>query len=421
MRKEPGFNNIYHKKWPAILLIELVLLAAAAAVCVLHPAQMAVGAERTEELLTEGIALKPGVYRAVLSYETEVDMACQFLLKAEPELPFRGLRANPVTLFAQEEEAVCEFYLTASCKELQAVIKEDEEGSVQVKSVEIWDTGAGGRILIFWVLCDSCLINGLLMLYWYQKKHPFPLAGQLALAGVGVTVLAASLPLTVDYVINGEQIALYLTAAEKLSRGQGVWGSKEGLCVAVPALFRRIGLSMGAAYRLYLFVLNGATAILAYLAARKWRCGQMAALTVCMWYVLNPWRITCLYEKNRLEVCVLFLILIFLLWAVGSVRERLAAGSGKAGMPKRMGMPEGLGMPEGTGMPEKTCIQEKRSKFLKLGMGILIAACLLISTRQTNRILLTGRPLWVYSMANMENGQERGLSWMIEGAYGMKE
>lgn len=393
MWKESGI--LKNRIWLAVFLLEALLLTVGIA-GLFRPAGVVSGTDQTQLLLTEGIALRPGVYRAVLRYEAHKDMACRFGVKGESELPFKSLRTNSVLLFADEHEAVCEFYLTASCKELTAYVEEPEEGCVQIGGIEILDTGGGSRILIFWVLVLSGLINSLGMVYCYQKKHPWAAEKQAVFAGLLLLIGIASLPLTVDYLVNGDSLCGNLTAVEAVGRNFGAIGSPKDLCLLLPALFRKLGLSMNVSYRLFLWVVNAATVAAVYGCVRRWLSDRVAALCITAVYVLNPYRLKGVYEQGNVAVSVGLVLLPLLGWLLCLAAE---------GMRKK-------------GSVQKTMPVGRKTRIF---LGVLAVCFALMGTYTTNRILLDGHPMWVYSMADMEQAHVRGLSWLLEETYGMEE
>lgn len=433
MWKESGI--VKNRKWKILLAVEVLLLIVGIS-GLFRPGGITAGTEQTDILLTEGIPLKAGVYEAKIYYEAESDGGNRFGVTGE-ELYFRGLLSNSVTLFSDQQEAVCQFYLTEDVSRLKVYVEEMEK--LKLRGVEITSSAAGSRIFIFLVLLFSLLINTVMMVYLYHRKNPFDKAGQAVLTGVPLIVLCASLPLLVDYIIEAPGIIGNLAAIERVSRKPLECADYGNVFLLLPAAFRKIGFSMNAAYRLYVLAVNVLTAEAAYLCVRKGFGNRLTGLLGCALYTLNPWRISCIYERADVGVytAVSFApVVIYGLYQLfGKRREGkgygllltvigvVGMGTAHAVIPDRF---FGLVMAAGILVTLGGCIlvhwlmMRGKQKLRKACLGTLLGVSLLISAYQTNQILMLGHPLWVYSMWDMENADTRGLDALPAQTYGMK-
>ena len=387
------------RKWIVIVLAELVFLLwgitglfqESGVVYEVGPGQLILDEQEGEiVILTEELSLQAGVYEAVLVYAVQEDGVHDFGVFAEDDLAFRGLRSNEVTLFSDQKRVTCEFYLTDSCKQLQAYVAVEEGGSVAVDKIQIFGSSAGSRILIFWTILLSLLVNGTVWLYDQNVRGHFSKEKQIAIAGCVIMILLACLPLFVDYIISADAVVGNLAAIERVRNDLGSAWAEGNLLWMVPALLRKIGLSMNMSYRLCLWLVNVATVGVAFVSFYKcgWR-GWSVLAGIALW-TLNPYRITVLYEKADLLTAVWLVVVpvgvVFLWWLIRRLIRKHDGASDK----------------------------------LRVCAILIIVISMLGATYQTNRILVNGHPLWVYSMEDMVRADETGLTYLVEDTYGTK-
>ncbi len=388
------------KKWMIIFLAELVLLLAGmiglfrdgGVVYEADAEALTVDVQDEESVfLTDALALPAGVYEAVLTYETLEDGVHDFGVVAEEDLTFRGLRSNEVTLFSDKKEVTCQFYLTSSCEQLQAFVCEEEDGTVAVEKIRILGSNAGSRILIFWTILLSVLLNGAMWIYDKNAKEHFTKEKQITLTGCVIIVLLSSLPLFVDYVISADAVIGNLASVERISNDFSCVGDEGNFILAVPALLRKIGISMNMSYRLCLWMINAATVGVAFVSLYKCGRKEWGILAGVALWTLNPYRIWVVYENADLVTAAWLMIIpagVALLWKLlRKLFRKEHAVSGKVW---------------------------KRCAIL------LIVIMMFSATYQTNQILINGHPLWVYSMEDMMRADETGLTYLCEDTYGMK-
>jgi len=138
----------------------------------------------------------------------------------------------------------------------------------------------------------------------------------MGLAGI---ILLASLPLMTDYLLNSSQLMFQLNRIEGLKEGlisgqfpvriQYNWLDGNGygvsifqgdLFLLVPALLRIAGFSVQAAYKIFLLLLNTATAFVAYACFRGSFQDRVVGLLGSMLYTWMPYRLNVLYGSAGL-------------------------------------------------------------------------------------------------------------------------
>lgn len=428
MWKESGI--IKNTRCRLVFGVELLLLVIGMA-GLFGPDGIVAGKDSTALLLGEGIPLKAGVYEAKLFYQAEGDGTHSFGVEAE-DAYFRGLLSNSVTLFADSGEAVCQFYLKEGVEHLKICV-EGQEDSLEIRGVEITASPAGSRAFIFLALFFSLLINAMMMVYLYHRRQPFDRTAQAVMAGLLLVVLCASLPLTVDYIIEVEGIAGLLAAIERVSRNPMELVELENIFFIAPAALRRVGFSMSLTYRLYVFIVNILTAVTAYACFRRIFRDRLGGLALSVLYSLNPLRIACIYKRAALGEYTIMIVIPLL--AYGAYRlcraGKPGGGKGDAAPQKRNdeSKADKSKADESKEDESKAADESKadersggnRKRIMQLACVIAIALCFLGATYQTNEILVSGRPLWVYSMSDMENAQLRGLEYLPGQTYGIEE
>ncbi len=103
--------------------------------------------------------------------------------------------------------------------------------------------------------------------------------------------LVASLPLMVDYNIVGTDLLLYFTKIEEL-----------------------FGFSPDASYRWFLFLVNLATAGIAFLSFEKCFCNAEVGLLASALYTLAPYRLTLVYRCSAIGEYIAMIFLPLVVW-----------------------------------------------------------------------------------------------------------
>lgn len=150
--------------------------------------------------------------------------------------------------------------------------------------------------------------------------------------------LLATVPYYNDYLIKGHDIAFQLSRIEGMARalGDGVFPVRINpvqndsygyassalypqLFLYFPAVLRLAGLSLMNAYKILLFVLNTATAVIAWRAFRRMTGDPAAAVTGSALYTLSLYRLSDLYVRAALgeALAMTFLPLLLLgMWEI---------------------------------------------------------------------------------------------------------
>ncbi|MCD8131575.1 MAG: hypothetical protein LUE16_09940 [Lachnospiraceae bacterium] len=265
-----------------------------------------------------GFSLTPGVYRLLCTYKTE-ETASTIEIRADGA-PFRTLLSNEIPLYTGISSESFELYVTGNLDGedgLEIVVTYYGSQTMTVTGLEIIRTTMGSRILLFFVFLGSLLVNSLVMLYEYTKRNRLRKEWILVWLGIPALAMASSVPLMVDYVINGADLIFHLNRieflAESLSQGvfptriESGWLYGHGYANSIfycdtfllfPAILRLIGFPVHFAYGAYVFVVNLATAAVAYLSFGRMFQNKYVGMVGSMLYTLSPYRLYNIYNRS---------------------------------------------------------------------------------------------------------------------------
>ncbi len=327
MLKESGFFK--NRKIIALLCLEalLILLGVAG---LFGKTGVVAGREETDRLLTEGISLPAGVYQLRLYYEAEGSGLGDFGVRAD-NVGYKTLLANDIPLYAGAGERECEFFLRGHVENLKAVLNVSEE--VEVKGLELIATNKGSRIRLFWVLLFSLFLDIFLVLLLYERAQPIPLEKKLVIFGIPALTLLASLPVMVDYNMIGADLVFHMQRIEALAQAIGrgelgvriesMWLAGHGYansifygdtCLVIPALLRILGLPMDSVYRLFVVLVNLATAWISYLSFSGCFQNKTIGMFGCSLYTLAPYRLYNIYNRAAVGEYTAMIFLPLLIW-----------------------------------------------------------------------------------------------------------
>lgn len=294
--------------------------------------EIVAGTEETDSLMGEGIPLSPGAYTARVYYEIGEDHGSGFGMTVE-ESPYKTLLCNYATLYQGLNMQECHFYLTGSVEHLKMDVRDFSDSTLKIQGVEIVSGSEGSRIYLFWVILLSLILDGILMMSMYHRKQPILPAKQRVVFGIPALALLSSLPVMVDYSIIGADLVFHMMRIEALAnsirqgelavRIESVWLAGHGYAnsifygdtfLAVPALFRLIGFTPDSAYRMFVVVVNLATAWIAYLSFQKCFRSRDIGLFGSALYTLAPYRIYNIYNRAAVGEYTAMIFFPLLVW-----------------------------------------------------------------------------------------------------------
>lgn len=289
-----------------------------------------VGQEYTCQLTEEGVALPVGVYTLKLYYDAGENEPGYFELTSENTM-FRSLLVNPVPLYSGISEQECQFYLLNSVERLRLNLTVAED--VRILGAEIVTGTEGAKIYLFWLLVICVPLNLLVLLYMSHNRHPIPAEKLATIFGIPLLALTASLPVMVDYNITGVEWAFHIERIEALAesiragelsvRLSSFWLNGHGYAsslfcgdtfLAIPVLLRLLGLDLSVSYRIFLIVVNVATAWTAYISFNKCFKNGIIGLFGSTLYTLAPYRLYDMYNRAAVGEFTAMIFLPLLVW-----------------------------------------------------------------------------------------------------------
>lgn len=265
-----------------------------------------------------GFALTPGTYTYYVTYDAEDNEVNKINIKSDDRI-YRELLENELSLYSGRTQASCDIYVTSSLEPEEVSIQADYYGSgrLAITDIRLVKTTAAYRMLLTIFLLVFLIADFLIMLYVYMGKYPLPLEKKLAWFGIPALAILTSLPLFVDYIIMGADLGFHLLRIEFLAQSlqQGIfptrvepmwlyghgYASSLFYCdtfLVIPAVLRLIGFPIAVAYGGYVFLVNLATALIAYFCFRGIFRDSMTGMLGSMLYTLAPYRVYNIYNRS---------------------------------------------------------------------------------------------------------------------------
>lgn len=269
-------------------------------------------------LTLEGFSLKPGLYCYYVSYETEDNGENKINIHSNGGI-YKELLVNELSLYSGIKEASCQIYVTNKLDDDQVNMTVDYYGTgkLTIHDIRLVRTAGAFRMLFVITLLLSGIVDFLVMLYVYMGKHTLPPEKKLVYFGIPALALLSSLPLFVDYIMVGADLGFHILRIEFLAQSlaQGIfptrvepmWLYGHGYAnslfycdtfLTIPAILRLIGFPMSVSYGGYIFLVNLATAVIAYLSFKGIFRNRIMGMFGSMLYTLAPYRVYNIYNRS---------------------------------------------------------------------------------------------------------------------------
>lgn len=327
------------KKWIWIPFVQCIVLLCCLVGLVTPKQQIDIGNEQFQMVENEegqvsfessSFALKPGIYKAVLHYQTEQDCLNVWTITGK-NVSYRGLLGNTCMLYSGLQEAETMVWVKESIEEAQIRVTLAEGGSVSVLGAQVAQSKLGNIMwFTFWLLVFGTLDG--LYLSIGRKWKEYDISDRTLVICLGGMVVLASVPLFSGYVIAGADTVYHLLRVEGIKEGllsgqfpvriQPGWLQGHGYATGIfycdtflylPALLRIMGFPMGATYLFYKFLVNCATVLVAYFSFSRMFQNRYIGVFGSALYTLNMYRFICMYLKDHLGqyTAMIFLPLLF--------------------------------------------------------------------------------------------------------------
>jgi len=150
--------------------------------------------------------------------------------------------------------------------------------------------------------------------------------------GLCVVILAASLPLLVNYCIDGVNVGFYIKQMEQ--------GGYRDVFFLIPRALVRMGMPAEWAYRLMLFFINAAAALIAYRAFGRMFEDDVVGLIGAALYTWLPYRLGDLYSRGDLGEAAALCFLPVVLYGLYGIytRDNRRKDYGRLWLPLALGL-----------------------------------------------------------------------------------
>lgn len=257
---------------------------------------------QTEDMLEcfvgESIVLGPGVYELRTNAESWSGELSVIVVSEGGA--YHDVLSNPVTLTAGRESLRHHFWVRDRVS-VHLELLETNSDSLHLRSVELWRTNGGNRLVFSVSLMLFAVAGGLLSFRKKVMEGKKSGKGQLCFWGLWICILISFSPLLTDYIyIKGEHIN-YLKEIGALAESGGM---SEKLYLWIPAFLLHLGFPIGTAYKGFLFFLLAATAVSAFFSFYRLASEEVAALAGSMVCLLMPRHLRALYVQGDVGACV---------------------------------------------------------------------------------------------------------------------
>lgn len=280
-----------------------------------------------------GIDLPRGTYRIQLHYVTDTDALNRCTVE-DSGLAQGLLRTNGAGLYSGLDCTDYEIWLLRNSKNLMVHVNYAGEGMLAVQGVTIHQTNAMNRIILFYIIVFSLALNVVYCYVLYDRTYKIPVKDKTVIFTLGLIILVASIPVSVDYMLPGGDLAFHLMRVEGIKDGilsgqfpiriSPEW--QQGYGYAAPifygetflyaaVLFRLIGFTVTTSYRMFMFVITIATVLTAYHSFKNMFKEAYIGVFCSMLYTLSIYRINKTYYIGAWGECFGVMLLPLICYA----------------------------------------------------------------------------------------------------------
>ncbi len=251
---------------------------------------------------TPGLDLAPGVYRIRVSYQTDTDTNTCFL--ETQDVSYGALLSNVNVLYTGTDYIEFYIYCFEQMEGLEICTAYSGTGELLIRDITVTKTNMLGRSILLVVFLVLVFV-GIVSAYLRKNNNG---ENRLIVLALLFTVVFAGFPLLTNYLISNADLFYHLMRIEGIKDGllqgqfpvriQPEWIAGHGyadavmypnLLLYIPAFFRIVGLPMQTAYKLFMFLVNGATCLISFacyrrMSGNKWIGLLCAFLSTCSVY-----------------------------------------------------------------------------------------------------------------------------------------
>lgn len=322
--------KVKRKRWLALLAAEvfclLLLLPGCFGrereICGFYGTDIAQTAVLTEECLefqSERLVLEPGVYEGKIQANLDEGQSIVVEVKSDKEYD-NALHENAVAVLAGDDEMEFHFYALDKIPLAYVECGFHGGGTESLLHLRILKTNKGNRVVWFLAAIFFIILDFLIEFRKRILEGRITQRRQVVFWTLTAGVLLAYFPYLTDYFILGTDTIFHVSRiawlTETLEQGtsfpiriQSHWNFDHGYAVSmfygdlflfIPAVLQLIGFSLLTAYKIFIFIILAATAVIAYWSFFQCVRDEYAALFGSMVYLLAPYHLLNLYSRGDL-------------------------------------------------------------------------------------------------------------------------
>lgn len=267
--------------------------------------------------------LDRGIYHITVRYEAEEED--NYILLSASYEGFHDILKDDFKLYSGLNEQTFTAWIHRDMEGFAVSAIYGGTGTFRIKDITVLETRTGKVydlvLVLFWITVFN-LICRFVMALQKGRINREKLNYAAALSGV---IIFASYPLFTTFLTEGHDLMFHLLRIEGISQGllagqfpvriQPVQYRGYGyacsvfygeLLLYIPALLRLCGVTLQNAYKIFVILVNTATALIAYTSFKAVVKDKRVALLCCMVYVLAPYRLTNIYVRSAVgEYCAM--------------------------------------------------------------------------------------------------------------------
>ena len=278
----------------------------------------------TDMIVVKDQHLSKGIYTVNVVYKSDTkDNTCALYTTDEEELS--SIITHTTPLSPDSRHASLTAWVYSDVDHVSITVYYAGIGNLEVESFELKNAGRYYNIQLFYLFGLFLLTNFVMFFLiprWNQVRD-----NRMVILALTVAILFSSLPLFVDYLptIWGHDIMFHIMRIGGLAGGlkdgqfpvriQPGWLDNNGYCVSVmypdlflyiPAFLHNMGFRLQVAYKIFVFLMNAATCLVAYYSIKELFKDKYIGVVGSILYVLSSYRFVNVYLRTAVGEALAF-------------------------------------------------------------------------------------------------------------------
>jgi hypothetical protein len=273
------------------------------------------------------ISLPAGTYRVQLKYDTDTD-ALNNCYVSDDSMAGRMLRTNGAQLFSGLESTDYDMMLLENTSKLAVHVYYNGSGSLLVRGMTIQRNNLLERCILFCILLLCTVINILYLYREYDRVYHIPVKNKTVTFILGIGIILAVAPLLSDAMPAGGDLVYHLMRVEGIKDGilagqfpiriSPEWQQGYGYAspifygetiLYIAAIFRLIGFTVEASYKMFMIVISAATVLISYISFKNILKNDYAGVFCSLLYSTSVYRMYKAYFCGSWGECLGIMLL----------------------------------------------------------------------------------------------------------------